>query len=62
MVMLIAITGALSGFTIALMKCSTELMVTYKGPTVLSSLLFGIGIGSAIIQMIILNLVMKFYN
>lgn len=62
MVLLIAITGALSGISVALMKCSTELMVRYGGVTALAGLLFGIGIGTALCEMLVLNLAMKFYN
>jgi len=62
MVLLIAITGALSGITIAIMKCSTELMVTYGGLTTLSAILFGIGIATGLSEMLVLNLAMKYYN
>jgi hypothetical protein len=62
MVMLIAITGSLSGISIAIMKCSTELMVTYKGLTVLSGVLFGCGICTGALHLLVLNLAMKFYD
>ena len=62
LILICAITGALSGFSIAIIKCATELIKVEGTFSGLVILLLTVGLFMAFGQMIFLNMVMKLYD
>ena len=62
LVTLVGLTGALSGLSVAVIKCSTELIKTEGGLSVTSIGLFALGGFSATLEMFGLNIAMKYYS
>ena len=62
LILLSMITGALGGFAIAVIKCSTELIKNEGEISYLVIILFSIGLVMCSAQMIFFNLAMKIYD
>ena len=62
LVLIVGLTGAFSGLVMSLMKCSTELIATEGGVSVLPAALFFSAIGVAVLEMFTMNLAMQYYD
>ena len=58
LILLLALTGALNGLSIAFIKCAVELNVV----TLLTVTLFLIGGAASTAQMFVVNMAMKYYD
>jgi len=62
LVLLVSLTGTLSGLVMALLKCSTELMSTDGFVSRLSASLFGLGMVAGVLEILVMNLAMQYFN